>query len=100
MDLRLGLFLSYAPPHPSLPTPAIHSHPSAVPFLTVYPPHNATRFRQVPGVLSSDPERSEDSVRRGHPGCALPTSSEKARQEVHCILEPCLASLAAERWLK
>lgn len=57
-------------------------------------------FRQVPGVLSSDPERSEDSVRRGHPGCALPTSSEKARQEVHCILEPCLASLAAERWLK
>ncbi|XP_029339521.1 ras-related C3 botulinum toxin substrate 3 isoform X2 [Mus caroli] len=45
-------------------------------------------FCQVPGVLSSDPERSEDSVRRGHPGCALPTSSEKARQEVHCVLEP------------
>ncbi|XP_063125945.1 ras-related C3 botulinum toxin substrate 3 isoform X1 [Rattus norvegicus] len=57
-------------------------------------------FCQVPGVLSPDPERSEDSVRRGHPGCALPTSSEKARQEVHCVLEPCPAGLAAERWLK
>lgn len=89
---RLPFLCSPNPPHPQLPP--------ASPYLTICPPQNVTRFCQVPGVLSPDPERSEDSVRRGHPGCALPTSSEKARQEVHCVLEPCPAGLAAERWLK
>ncbi|XDB61488.1 PREDICTED: ras-related C3 botulinum toxin substrate 3 isoform X3 [Capra hircus] len=43
---------------------------------------------QVPGVLSPDPAGPEDSVRRGHSGCALPASREKAREEVHGGLEP------------
>ncbi|XP_077922403.1 ras-related C3 botulinum toxin substrate 3 isoform X4 [Halichoerus grypus] len=44
--------------------------------------------RQVPGVLSPHSAGPEDRVRRGHPGCALPTAREKAGEEVHSLLEP------------
>lgn len=43
--------------------PPIRNYPSAVPFLILCPLANVTRFCQVSGVLSPDPERSEDSVR-------------------------------------
>lgn len=76
--------------------PACAAPPSMATPSAICPPPNVPRFCQIPGVLSPDPERSEDSVRRGHPGSALPAPSEKARQKVHCLLEPGLASLAEE----
>ena len=58
-------------------------------YLSSPPPFLADlRLCQVPGVLSPDPAGPEDSVRRGHSGCALPAPCEKAREEVHGLLEP------------